>query len=80
MSDVSNSLMSLTKNERAWAIGSEEMSDRDQIARFFWVNRSFAHFFLQKNKRFAQKTDEQIPSLAGPTMTAAEGLPSVGNL
>ena len=51
MSDVSNSLMSLTKNERAWAIGSirsEEMSDRDQIARFFWVNRSFAHFFCKK--------------------------------
>ena len=42
----SNSLRSLTINERGWA------------------NRSFAHFFLKKNKRFAQKTDEQIPNPA----------------
>ena len=28
---------------------------------FFWANRSFAHFWA-KNERFAQKTDERIPS------------------
>ena len=28
---------------------------------FFWVNRSFAHFWA-KNEQFARKTDEQIPS------------------
>ena len=30
---------------------------------FFWVNRSFANFWA-KNKRFARKSDEQIPSPA----------------
>ena len=60
---MSNSLRWLTKNERPWANrsgGSPKMSK--------WVNPSFfewtAHslIFLQKNKRFDQKTDERIPS------------------
>ena len=62
MSDVRKSLRLLTK-----------MSDHEQIAQvahqklvnerivFFLANRSFAHFFA-KNERFAQKTDERIPS------------------
>ena len=62
---MSKWLRSLTKNER--------MSESLMVAHkkwatwascsFFWVNRSFAHFFA-KNKRFAQKTDEQIPNPA----------------
>ena len=51
------------------------MSDHEHIAQvahqklvnerivFFIANRSFAHFFA-KNERFAQKTDERIPSPA----------------
>ena len=51
MSDVSESLISLTKNERPWAIRSgrsEEMSDREQIAQVAhqkWANEWIAHFF-----------------------------------
>ena len=53
MSDVSQSLRSLTKNERPWAIRSgrsEEMSDREQIAQVAhqkWANEWIAHFFQQ---------------------------------
>ena len=79
MSDVSELLMSLTKNERPWAICSgpcEEMSHSEQIAHvahqkwaneliahFFWANHSFAHFWT-KNERFTLKSNEQIPSPA----------------
>ena len=76
MSDVSESLRSLIKNERPWAIRSgrsQKMSDHEPIApgahqewaneriARIWANRSFAPFFA-KNKRFTQKTDERIPS------------------
>ena len=57
---MSQSLRSLTKNERPWANRwgcSPKMSK--------WVNCSFferiAHFWA-KNERFARKTDERIPS------------------
>ena len=82
MSDVSEALRSLTKNERPWAIGSgrlEEMSDRERIAQVAhqkWVNERIARFFseslirkfLAKNERFAQKTNEQIQSPAFSSM------------
>ena len=65
MSDGSESLVSLTKNERPLAIcsgRSEEMREWVNCS-FFWENRSFAHFWA-KNKRFARKSNEQIPSPA----------------
>ena len=50
---------------------SPKISDHEQISQvahqkwahrsYFWAKRSFAHFFA-KNKWFAQKTDEQIPT------------------
>ena len=77
MSDVSESLRSLTKNEQPWAIRSgrsEEMSHRERIAHvcspkmskwvncsIFLANRSFAHFWAKK-ERFSRKTDERSPS------------------
>ena len=51
LSDVSESLRSLTKNERLWAIRShrsEEMSDCEQIAQVAhqrWANEWIANFF-----------------------------------
>ena len=57
MIDVSKLLRSLTKNEQPWVIRSgrsPKMSNYEQIAQV-------AHFF-GKNKQFAQKTDEGIPS------------------
>ena len=51
VSDVSESLISLTKNERPWAIcsgRSEEMSDCEQIVQVAhqkWANEWIAHFF-----------------------------------
>ena len=83
MSDVSESLKSLTKNQRPWAIcshRSEELSDHERIAQvahqkwgmseslFFWANCSFAHFWA-KHERFARKTDERIPSPARNSLT-----------
>ena len=50
---MSESLRSLTKNERLWAIHSEEMSNRAWIAQV-------AHFWA-KNERLARKSDERIP-------------------
>ena len=53
VSDVSESLRSLTKNERPWAICSgcsEEMSDRERIAQVAhqkWANEWIAQFFKQ---------------------------------
>ena len=75
MSDVSESLRSLTKNERPWAIctgHSEEMSDHEritQVAHQNWANEQIACFlsesfiwsFFRKNEGFAQKADERIP-------------------
>ena len=87
MSDVSESLRSLTKNERCeqiaqvahqkWAICSGPLRGNERLwanrsgrspkmsewvnRSFFWVNRSFAHFWA-KHERFARKTDERIPS------------------
>ena len=62
MSDVSKSLRSLTKNEQPWAICSGRSPKMSELL-FFWANRLFAHFFANK-QRFAQKTDERIPSPA----------------
>ena len=77
MSNVSKSLILLTKNEQPWAIcsgGSEEMSDVSVSlisltkkinewvnCSFFWANRSFANFWT-KNEQFAQKSNERISS------------------
>ena len=54
MSDVSELLISLTKNEQM----SESL--------VFWVNRSFAHF-LTKNEQLARKSNERIPSPGAET-------------
>ena len=59
MSDVSELLRLLTKNERIAQVAHQKWANRS----FFWANRSFANF-LAKNEQFAQKTDEQIPSPA----------------
>ena len=63
MSDVSESLSSLTKNEQPWANRSGCSPKKSEWANrlFFLANRSFAHFFA-KIKHFAQKTIEQIPN------------------
>ena len=50
---MSESLRSLTKNERM----SESL--------VFFSESLIRSFFPQKNKRFDQKTDEQIPSPGG---------------
>ena len=66
MSDVSESLILLTKNERPWAIRSgrsEEMSDVSKLlislsknermseSLIFWANRSFAHSLILDKKQ-----------------------------
>ena len=68
MSDVSESLISLTKNERPWAIRSgrsEEMSDCEQIAQVAhqkWANEWIAHFFerIAHLLIFGQKTSDSL--------------------
>ena len=85
MSDVSKLLKLLTKNEQQWAIcwgRSPKMSNHERIAlvahqkwangSFFWVNRSFAHFWA-KNERFAQKTDERIDEFPALENLTADG-------
>ena len=62
MSNVSESLRALTKNERPLANRSPKMSQWANRS-FFWANCSLAHFFA-KNEQLAQKTDEHIPSPA----------------
>ena len=63
MSDVSELLRSFTKNKRPWASCSGRSPTISELVNrsFFWANHSFAHFFA-KNERFAQKSDERIPS------------------
>ena len=73
MSDVSKLLRSLTKNEQceridmlltknerqsAFRSGHSPKMSKWANGWVFWANEQFAHFFA-KNKRFAQKTDEQ---------------------
>ena len=68
VSDVSESLISLTKNERPWAIcsgRSEEMSDHEripQVAHQKWANEWIAHFFepIAHLLIFGQKTSDSL--------------------
>ena len=57
---MSDSVRLLAKNERCERI--VQVAYQKWVNRsFFLANRSFAHFFAE-NERFAQKTDERIPS------------------
>ena len=60
---MSDSLTSLRGNERSWAnrSGCSPKMSKWVNRSFFWANRSFTHFW-PKNKGFAQKSNEQIPS------------------
>ena len=68
MSDVSESLRQLTKNERQWAIRSgrsEEMSDREKIAQVAhqkWAIEWIAHFFerIAHSLIFGQQTSDSL--------------------
>ena len=76
MSNVSESLISLTKNERPWAIRSgrsEEMSDVSESLisltknermseSLIFLSESLIRSFFDKNERFTQKSNERIPS------------------
>ena len=69
MSDVRESLRSLTKNERPWAIRShrsEKMSDSERIAQVVyqqWANEWIARFFEQiRNPSFAHFKKRAIRS------------------
>ena len=78
MSNVSESLISLTKNERPWAIRSgrsEEMSDvseslisltkNEQMSEsLIFLSEPLIRSFFDKNERFAWKSNERIPSSA----------------
>ena len=57
---VSDLLRSLRRNELSWANRSDRSPNISELLTF-WANRSFAHFFLPKNKRFAPKFDDWIP-------------------
>ena len=76
VSNVSESLSPLTKNERCeWItqVAHQKLAPMSDLLRlltkneqmskllFFGANCSLAHFFA-KNEQFAQKTDERIPS------------------
>ena len=69
MSDVSESLRSLTKNERPWAICShcsEEMSDCERIAQVThqkWANEGITRFFGQKTSDLLGKSMSELPAL-----------------
>ena len=65
MSDVSELLRSLTKNERPWAIRLEKMSDRErsaQVAHQKWANERIARFFegIAHSLIFGQKTSDSL--------------------
>ena len=68
LSDVSESLRSLTKNERPWAICSgcsPKMSDHERIAHVAhqkWANKQIASFFEQiaHSLIFLQKTSDWL--------------------
>ena len=76
MSDVSESLILLNKNEWPWAIPSgrsEEMSDVSELLilltkiermseSLIFLSESLIHSFMDKNERFARKSNERIPS------------------
>ena len=83
---VSESLRSLMTNEQPWTICSGrswQMSKLlvfpERIAHLLFglfalsLIRSFAHFF-SKNKRFAQKTDEQITNPAEKAWNSKKGM------
>ena len=57
---VSDLLRSLRRNELSWANRSDRSPNISELLTF-WENRSFTHFFLPKNKRFAPKFDDWIP-------------------
>ena len=81
VSDVSESLRSLTKNERPWAIRSgrsEEMSDHEQITQVAhqkWAKEWIAHFFkrIANSLIFGQKTSD----LLGKPMSEFPALPKM---
>ena len=60
---MSDSLRSLRGNEQLWRNSSGRSPKMSKWVNrsFIWANCSFAHFWA-KNERFAQKTDQQIPS------------------
>ena len=64
---VSEWLRSLMTNEGFAQVAHDKWANCSFLLRksltcsFLWANRLFAHFFA-KNERFAQKTDERIPS------------------
>ena len=65
MSDHKRFAQVAQQNERPWANCSGRSPKKSEWTnrKFFWANRSFAHFWA-KNERFAQKTNERIPSPA----------------
>ena len=60
---MSDSLTSLRGNEQSWANHSGRSPKMIEWVNclYFWVNRSFAHFWA-KSEQFARKTDERSPS------------------
>ena len=58
ISNGSKSLMSLTKNERRWAIHSGHSPKASELLVFL----EYTHHLLAKNKQFTKKTDERIPN------------------
>ena len=88
MSDVSESLISLTKNERPWAISSghsEEMSDVSELLilltknermseSLIFLSKSLIQPSLEKNEQFARKSNEWIPSPASTVHVAKKSL------
>ena len=68
MSDVSELLRSLTKNEQLWGISSDR-SQKWANCSFFWEIRSFAHYsiiFLQKTSAENRWANSQPPKMKVP--------------
>ena len=71
MSDVSEFLRTLTKNEQPWAIcsgRSQKMTNHEQIAQVAhkkWVNEQIARFFewIAHSLIFSQKTSDSLRKL-----------------